>query len=277
MLHAHVPVHYVGVTQTGVPVADAAAAVVGAYEWRNPIDDARRGRSGRLADLVNRRRVARIGLLERNALILVVLVAVRRELRIYGEEAKTAAEHPLLERMPGKPEPRIEVVAVPAIQPVGGMCDRADAPGKRVRPGRVELAHQSVLRGEGTLIGIAQADVCRQSPSDLPVILNIEAVDGGARQPARQLAGGGRRGDVAGQEAGKGAAGIANCGPIGVQSGSGAREAVPHRIRQDRRVEAEPEQLIPELEACVPRMCEASSRNEIVSFTVRLGAAPLSP
>ena len=40
-----------------------------------------RGRSGRLAVPVNRRRIARIGLLERDSLIVVVLIAVGRECR----------------------------------------------------------------------------------------------------------------------------------------------------------------------------------------------------
>ena len=53
---------------------------------------------------------------------------------------------------------------------------------------------------------------------------------------------------------------------------------IPHGIRENRASSAGTEALhSPILKACVPRMNEVSLRNEIVSFTLRFGSAPLNP
>src|SRR2546427_6084497 len=98
--------------------------------------------------------------------------------------------------MPGEPNPRIEVVVIPAIQPVGWMRNRADTPGEPVRAGGIELAHEAVLRGEGALIRIAQADIGGERRGYLPVILYIKNVGGGGGEPAPQLAFRSGRGDI---------------------------------------------------------------------------------
>ena len=146
-------------------------------------------------------------------------------------------------------------------------------PVTRIDRGRAEVAQQAVRRMERALGGPAQAQVQRQVSRELPIVLEIQAVDGVARQPGR-----------------------------GVSSEVGLRARCPARIRRagcrcsarvavglqagGHVVELEDAAGLPELEvigaedtesrspilnAWVPMILLKSSRKERVSRTVRDG------
>src|SRR5689334_23005450 len=90
--------------------------------------------------------------------------------------------------MPGQADARLEIVIVSCAQRAARMDDRSLAAcDYRVGAVGVEIAHQSVLGGEGTFVRVTDAEICGDRRSDLPIILEIEAIDGRSRKPGGQF------------------------------------------------------------------------------------------
>src|SRR5262249_46781650 len=136
-----------------------------------------------LAELEERTRIARRALLHHLGEILVELLQRVGEADVDRVDGEAAAEHPLFERMPGRPEARLKIAQAAVAERARGMDDGAGLAGQRVDGGGAEVAFLSVRGVERAFGGPAQAQVERDGLRQLPVVLEVEAVDGVPRQP----------------------------------------------------------------------------------------------
>ncbi len=257
VLDAGVKIHHVRIPQLRDPEVHAARAVVRSQKrGRAILPDIEVDRTRTLADLEHRRRIARIRLLVGRGYILVVLAAVGRELHVDGVEAQATAHHPPLHGMPGQPKARIEVVVIPNIEAAARVNNRAWPTCQGILRGRIEVAHQSVLGVERTLVRVADTEVERQRRRQLEVVLEVKAVNRGTGKPTCQLRREQALADIACEETGERVAGIGRRCAVRLQAGGQAGEREQRRPREVGRVQTKVQAIVSELEcmlAAYPR------------------------
>src|SRR2546426_5608190 len=130
------------------------------------------------------------------------------------------------------------------------MNNRAlSARNQTIGPVRVEVALQGILRRERTLVAVADAEIEGQIPAELPVVLEVEAVDARARQPGSQLRVKIRLANGSEQEAGERVACIVGGLAIRLKPGRHAVEVeCSARPVRDRRVKPEVQQFVAHFE-----------------------------
>ena len=150
--------------------------------------------------------------------------------------------------MPGETKARIEVVVVTLVQAAGRVDDGARPAGDFVPGGGIEVRHQPVLGVERALIGVPNTPIDRQGRRELPVILEIEAIDRGTRQPTGEFAAEDGLRYVARQKTGKRVARVGNRAAVRLQTGRHIRERILDRVSEIGRIQTEAEHFVASLE-----------------------------
>ncbi len=132
------------------------------------------------------------------------------------------------------------------------MDNSALATGETIGTCGVEAAHGTVLRVEGAFIGVANANVGRECWSNLPVVLHVETVDVGTRQPAGEFSVKGCGANSAGQEAGEGDTGVGDSVAVRLEAGGDVGEVERGEPGEVGGVQLEVENLVAHLEGVLP-------------------------
>ena len=160
VFHRRVPVHDITRMQIRIEPRRVPRAIIRAYIRRRAVrqhivDDRRRT----LAQPEQHRRIPRRALLHVQSLVFVELLQRVLPPQIHRVDTEPAPQHPFVPHMPRRPDPRLEIPKVAAVQPARRMNDCPHPSRERVHRRRAELALQSVRRLKRTLRRPAQPQI----------------------------------------------------------------------------------------------------------------------